>query len=66
MGDPSSTGGADGFPVTYDGLYNAKSISVVIITLLVLIIDIKTFTWYTITIVMGLFTIGLLALVYVL
>lgn len=66
MGEADSTEGLNGFPVTYDGLYLAKSVSVVIITLLVVIIDIKTFTWYTITIALTLFTLGFLVMVYLL
>jgi len=66
MGEADSTGGLNGFPISYDGLYLAKSISVVIITLLVVIMDLKTFTWYTITVALILFTFGFLVLVYLL
>ena len=61
-----SAEGISGYPVTYDSLYLVKSTSVVIITILVNIIDLRTFTWYTITIALGLFTFGTLVLVYLL
>lgn len=40
--------------------------SIVIITLLVVIMDLKTFTWYTIAIAISFFTVGFLMLVVVL
>jgi phospholipid-translocating ATPase len=58
--------GLSGFPVTYDSLYLVKSASIIIITLLVVLIDLKTFTWYTITVAIGLFTLGFLVMIYLL
>lgn len=60
----NSAEGLHGYPITYDSLYLVKSLSVIIITLIVVILDLKTFTWYTITIALGLFTFGTLVVVY--
>ena len=59
-----SVEGLSGFPVTYDSLYLVKSTSIIIITLLVVILDLRTFTWYTITVALGLFTLGFLVMIY--
>lgn len=66
VGFGESTVDGEGHPITYDNLYLIKSSSIVIITLLVVLMDIKTFTWYTITVAILLFTVGFLALVMLL
>ena len=64
LGGARTTVCSNGFPIDYDGLYIVKSISLIIITLVVIIMDIKSFTCFTLTIALGLFTFGILILIY--
>ena len=55
----------DGYPSTYDSLYLTKSAALVIITFVVVILDLKTFTWYTINIALILYTFIFLVVMYI-
>jgi hypothetical protein len=50
--------------MSYDGLYLAKSFSLVMITFIVIIMDFKSFTVVTIIFALGVSTFGLLILYY--
>lgn len=54
-----------GYPMGYEQIYLTKSISLIIITMTVVIMDFKSFTFFTIFIAIGIFSFGLIAVVYV-
>ncbi len=64
LGEIGTTLSSNGIPISFDGLYLAKSISIIIITFTVIIMDFKSFTFCTLVVALGIFTFGLVVLVY--
>ncbi len=55
---------SNGITVCYDGIYITKSLSLIIITIVVIIMDLKSFTYHTIILALGFFTCRFIFLVY--
>ena len=55
---------SNGITVCYDGIYITKSLSMIIVTIVVIIMDLKSFTCHTIVLALGCFTFGVMFVVY--